>query len=123
MRLLGASNQDLWFGSMATYHPDSLRVFKQTTQGLEPVDFIVNRNANTPHVAVALEPRDALSTYYLQFNAQDTDTLGYFVLISEINCQEGYQIGRIEHNGVLICNYCGVPADQGGSGEFVVLRK
>jgi hypothetical protein len=123
LRLLGANNQDLWFGSMATFDPDSLRVYKPGTQGLVAVDVIVNRNANTPHVAVALEPRDAISTYYFQFKAQDTDTIAYFVLIEEVNCQESYQIGRMEQNGTLICNYCGVPADQGGPGEFALLRK
>lgn len=122
-RLLGPGNQDLWFGTSAPYSPDSLQIFIQSPEGLKQVSFINNKNATTPHIGLALEPRATADAYYFKLNASDTDTIGYFVLVEQVNCKESYKIGRIEQNGTLLCNFCGVPTSQGGPGEYVLLRK
>ena len=122
-RLLGPGNQDLWFGTNAPYSPDSLQIFINTAEGPKQVSFLNNKNATTPHIGLALEPRDTKDEYYFRLNGTDTDTIAYFVLVEQVNCKEAYEIGSIEQNGTLVCNFCGVPASQGGPGEYVLLRK
>ncbi|MBI1316801.1 hypothetical protein GC167_08100 [bacterium] len=124
-QLRNALGQDLWFGTLAKYDPDELKVFLETNGLQVPVEFEVEPGlAPQPHVAVTLFPEYA-GEGQMAFVLETGDTLRfqYANYVLEENCEQYDVVAYVRQGEDRVCEDCGIPEEDGGGGLFVKLLR
>jgi hypothetical protein len=122
-QLRNALGQDLWFGTLAKYDPDDLRVFLETNGLKIPLEFEVEPGlAPQPHVQFLLFPEYA-GEGSIALALEDGDTLrfNYANYVLDENCEQKDVVAYVRQGEDRICEDCGIPEEDGGGGLFVKL--
>lgn len=121
-RLVDDLGNDLWFGPSNPFEADSAEVFVINQGQRIPLSTRVQDNPNgVRYVAFTLPPTagNQQAETIIHLGPSDSVNFFYVTVTDQENCEEFEEVSFILQGDQLICNRCGIPEIDGGSGLYI----